>query len=126
MSAASGFRAELEHSVHASSQTGAPMFDWRSSWRLTWVPVPGAAGYDVFYRTSEGGDHLIRQVDIAELTVEAAAGTSPDARLPADQTAALAITAAQLAVAIAPVTPDGTPGQRSRWFPVGEPLAGDR
>ena len=57
------------------------------------------------------------------LAVEAAAGTSPRARLEQDREAGLVLTSSQLRVAVA-AQGDGGPGPRSPWFPVGDVPAG--
>lgn len=121
-----GFRAYLDHAESDVASPSGPMIAWRTTWRLTWDPVPNATRYAVHYGTSEGKpsgppDHT---ETAAELRIEAAAGTSAAERLVQDRGAALATTAAQLMVAIAPVGPDGIEGPGSSWFPVGEVPAG--
>lgn len=115
---ASGFQSFLDHSA-VNADAGS--VDWSTSWRLTWEPVADATGYAVYFGTSEGqpSGPPQRVETSPEVVVQAAAGSSPPDRIDADRRAALAMTAAQLTVAIAPVGADGSQGPRSPWFAVG-------
>ena len=120
--AAAGYQVQLGHSEKKVAAATGPQISWRTTWRLTWQPVAGAARYAVHYGTSEGKPNgpPDRIEPGPELSIEAAAGTSPAERLDQDRAAALAMTAAQLMVAVAPLAADGTEGPRSSWFPVGD------
>ena len=121
LAAPTGFGVSLDHTQSpAPGPNGAGKVSWRSSWALSWEPVPGASSYAVYYATNEGaGDRAPEIQTGTTLTIDASAGTSPTARVEQDRSAGLLFTASQLLVSVAAQT-DAGPGPRSLWFPVGE------
>lgn len=121
--APTGFRVDLEHEERpAPGPAGAGQVAWESAWTLSWASLPGASSYAVYYGTSEGagGGGPQRSVRQSSLRIQAAAGTSPLARLSQDRSAGLRFTSSALLVSVAGVGPDGEGGPRSPWFPVGD------
>lgn len=111
------FRTRLE-STRAARPDG--LVDWRSDWVLTWAEVPGARGYTVSFATSEGDGGRERSVEVPELTLDVAAGTSPARRVRADRDAQVTLTASQLLVSVRATGPEGAEGPASPWYRVGE------
>ncbi len=111
------FRTRVEH-TKSSRPDG--LVDWRTDWVLTWSEVPGASGYAVRFGTSEGTGGRERSLDVPELTLDVAAGTSPRRRVRADRAAQLTLTASQLLVSVLATGPGGAEGPASPWYRVGE------
>ena len=93
---------------------------WRTWWHLQWRPVEGAVAYVVRSATSEGRGGRERRPAGPGYRLEVAAGTSPRGRVDVERSTQLSLTAAQLQVQVAAVGADGTVGEASLWFPVGE------
>ena len=126
-SAVDAFRVGVDNTqAPAPGPAGAGKLAWTSTWRLSWDPVPGATSYAVHYGTNEGaGGGAPKVQPEPELTVEAAAGTSPVALLEQERSAALLFTSSQLLVSVAARSEAGE-GPRSLWFPVGDVPASGR
>ena len=112
-----GFRTRVEH-----TETSRPdgLVDWRTDWVLTWSEVPGASGYSVRFAASEGTGGREGSLDVPELTLDVAAGTSPRRRIRADRSAQLTLTASQLLGSVLATGPGGAEGPASPWYRVGE------
>ena len=125
--AVQGLEVRLDHRERpAPGPNGAGKVEWDSSWTLSWEPVPGASGYDVFYGTNEGADEEPDEVrDEPSVTVQTAAGTSAQAALEDERRASLLLASSQLLVSVQPRGQSGT-GPRSPWFPVGDVPADGR
>lgn len=122
--AVAGLRVALEHAEQpAPGAAGAGQTAWRSTWRLSWDPAPGASSYLVRYGTNEGPGTRHTVLDAPSLAIEAAAGTSPTDRLEKDRRAGLLFTSSQLLVSVAARSGEAT-GPASLWFPVGDVPAG--
>jgi hypothetical protein len=117
--APAGFAAVLDDEVGPVTEGRAT---WTTFWDLTWEEVAGAAGYVVWYGTSEGDSIRTRELDEPRLRLSVATGTTtPEDRvLRRDQE--LTLTAAQLSVRVAARFPDGELGPPSPWLTVGEPI----
>ena len=126
--APTGFQVRLEPSeTPTSGPDGGALVAWETAWTLTWEPSADAEEYGVWFGTNEGaGDEPRRSVAAPELRLTAATGTSPPARLEQDRRAGLLFTSSQLLVSVAARTADGTYGERSPWFPVGDAPADGR
>lgn len=123
LTAPTGFGTALEH---LQTPAAGGLTTWETTWRLSWQPVPGASGYVARYRTSEGGGGpgaRRRDLTAPVLRVQAAAGTSPAARLDRDRRAGLLFTSSQLLVQVAPRAAGGD-GPWSPWYPVGDSSQG--
>ena len=104
---------------------GIAVVSWRTDWVLSWGEAAGAATYRARYGTTEGIPEQPRtqSLDVARLSIDAAAGTSVPERVEQDRAAGLLLTSSQLLVSVAAVAGDGAVGPYSAWFSVGDVTA---
>ncbi|WP_459645208.1 hypothetical protein [Kineococcus sp. NUM-3379] len=112
-----GFAVALERSRR---DVPGGLVEWRTRWVLRWEPVAGAAGYVLRFSTSEGRGGREEVLDAPQFSLDAAAGTSPAARVAQDEAAQLSLSAFQLLVSVAARDAAGTEGAASAWYRVGE------
>ncbi len=128
--------AETEDATAASSLPAAPggltrslqdikrpsgrgRIAWSTYWKLCWQPVAGAKYYEKRLLTSEGAPHSPARIKTTCFRVEAAAGENPSREGLPKRDLMLNMQAAQSAIQIRAVFPDGSTTAWTAEQPVG-------
>ena len=117
--AIANLRAVLQDETSTIKRDSVEYLIWRSHWVLQWDAVPGAAEYELVYRTSEGVSKQTRLQKDTVIKLEVAKGENPNAQGMSTRQVQLATIQSLLAVSVVARAADGARSMPSPWLSVG-------